>query len=112
MWEKDPLTEPWKPGGMDQLCSKLPPEADKGCTDAGGPAPVRRGTPPHREQEPFSRFRPVCVQTCSQGVSAAPEPLRELVPIPLLQLEKGNRSLELFKKKKTMREAKEELVYH
>lgn len=35
MSEKDPLTEPWKHRGMDQLCSKLHPEADKGRTDAG-----------------------------------------------------------------------------
>lgn len=29
---------------MDQLCSKLHPEADKGCTDAGAPAPLWRET--------------------------------------------------------------------
>lgn len=39
MLEKDPLTEPWKQRGMDQLCSKLHPEADKGCTDAGDRLP-------------------------------------------------------------------------
>lgn len=39
MSEKEPLTEPWKHRGMDQLCSKLHPEDDKGCTDAGDRLP-------------------------------------------------------------------------
>lgn len=89
MSEKDPLTEPWKHRGMDQLCSKLHPEADKGCTDAGDRLPFAEKQF-HTENRNYSHDFCVCVQTCSQGYQVGLEPFGELFPIQLLQHEKDD----------------------
>lgn len=78
MSEKDPLTEPWKQRGMDQLCSKLHPEADKGCTDAGDRLPFAEKQF-HTENRNYSHNFCLCANLLT-GVSGWVGAIRRIVP--------------------------------